>query len=249
MSDKEKDGSVYGYDDTPLIPGTEWRVHDSRRPQPRIVRPGSVSTENTPGGPPADGVVLFDGKDISQWRDKDGDEAKWKVQNGILEVTAGTGNIMTKEAFGDCQLHVEWATPEKVDGDGQRRGNSGVFLMGLYEMQVLDSFDNRTYADGHAGSLYGQHPPLVNASRGPNQWQVYDIVFTAPRFDGGTLVSPAYITLLHNGVLVQNHQPALGPTGHRELASYNEPHDAAGPLMLQDHKNPVQYRNIWIRRL
>jgi len=166
-----------------------------------------------------------------------------------METVFRTGNIETKQHFGDCQLHIEWATPAEVDGDSQGRGNSGVFLMGKYEIQVLDSYNNRTYADGHAGAIYGQYPPLVNASRKPGEWQTYDIFFVAPRFEGDKLINPAYVTVVHNGVLIHHHQAIMGPTGHRILASYDVPHGPEGPLMLQDHRNPVRFRNIWIRSL
>jgi hypothetical protein len=200
-----------------------------------------------PGAPPSDAIVLF-GTDLSGWRTANGGPPKWKVENGVLQVVPGGGDILTREEFGDCQLHVEWATPTPPHGNSQERGNSGVFLMGLYEVQVLDSFENLTYADGQAAALYGQFPPFVNASRPPGEWQAYDIVFEAPRFEGEALASPAYLTVLHNGVLVQNHRAVLGPTLHRRLAHYT-PHGPAGPLKLQDHENPVRYRNVWIRRL
>ena len=232
-----------GYNDTPEIPGGTWRVHDGDRPQPRVVTPGGAA-----GSPPSDAVVLFDGSDLDQWTGRDGNAAAWKVENGYMEVN-GTGDISTRAHFGDCQLHLEWATPEEVAGDSQGRGNSGVFLLGLYEIQVLDSFDNRTYADGSASAIYGQYPPLVNASRGPGAWQSYDIVFEAPAWDGDRLVRGAHITVIHNGIVVHNRQEAVGPTGHRDLANYDTPHAVTGPLELQDHGNPVRFRNIWIRRL
>jgi hypothetical protein len=160
-----------------------------------------------------------------------------------------TGDIETKELFGDCQLHIEWAAPAEVRGESQGRGNSGVFLMGRYEIQVLDGYENPTYADGTTASIYGQYPPLVNACRRPGEWQVYDIFFVAPRWEGERLLSPAYVTVLHNGVLVHHHQALMGPTGHRNATSYDRPHPPEGPLKLQDHRDPVRYRNIWIRRL
>lgn len=232
-----------GYSDTPVIPGGTWRVHDGDRPQPRVVTPGGEA-----GGPPSDAVVLFDGSDLDQWIGRDGGAAAWKVENGYMEVN-GTGDISTRAHFGDCQLHLEWATPEEVAGDSQGRGNSGVFLLGLYEIQVLDSFNNRTYADGAASSIYGQYPPLVNASRGPGQWQSYDIVFEVPSWDGDRLVKGTHLTVLHNGIVSHHKQKAIGPTGHRDLANYDSPHAVTGPVQLQDHGNPVRYRNIWIRRL
>ncbi|MBC8252780.1 MAG: DUF1080 domain-containing protein, partial [Ardenticatenia bacterium] len=164
-----------------------------------------------------------------------------------LEVVPRTGSIETKEHFGDCHLHIEWAAPAEVKGESQGRGNSGVFLLGKYEIQVLDSYDNITYADGHTSAIYGQYPPLVNASCGPGEWQTYDIIFVAPRFEGQKLITPAYATVLHNGILVHHHQAILGPTGHKILASYDVPHDPTGPIVLQDHGDLVRFRNIWLR--
>jgi hypothetical protein len=226
-----------GYTDTPMLPGLPFHVHDPARPRPQVVTPG------TQGGAPSDAVVLFDGKDLSHWT-----PAKWKVENGYMEVVPHAGDLISKEKFGDAQLHIEWAAPAQVKGDSQGRGNSGVFLQSRYEVQVLDSFDNPTYADGQAGAIYGQWPPLVNASRKPGEWQTYDIVFEAPRFEGEKLVKPAFITVFHNGILVHNHREAMGPTMHRELAKY-VPQPAEDSLKLQDHGNPVRYRNIWIRRI
>jgi hypothetical protein len=228
---------------------TRWKIHDMSRPVPPIVTPGTASTQETPGKAPSDAIVLFDGKDLSQWQHKDGSAAKWKVENGYAEVTAKTGYIYTKQAFGDCQLHVEFSEPNPAHGESQERGNSGVFLQGLYEVQVLDSYDNRTYADGQASSIYGQYPPLVNAARPPGQWQTYDIVFHGPRFDGsGKLLRPARFTVFDNGVLVQDNVEPTGPTEHGERPPY-KPTPEKLPLALQDHGNPVRYRNIWIREL
>lgn len=237
-----------GYDDTPMLPDSKWRVHDGTRPQPKIVTPGTFSTQEKPGLPPSDAIVLFDGKDASRWMGGDGGPIKWKVENGYMEVNR-TGNIQTRDHFGDCQLHIEWAAPAEVRGEDQGRGNSGVFLMGRFEIQVLDGYDNITYADGITAAIYGQYPPLVNACRKPGEWQTYDIFFTAPRFEGQNLVSPAYVTVVFNGVLVHHHQEIMGPTGHRSLSSYKTPHGPAGPLVLQDHGDPVRYRNIWYRPL
>ncbi len=245
-----------GYTDTPYIPGTKWRVHDLNRPHPKVVVPGTPSSQEKPGRPPSDAIVLFDGKDLSKWQKqptpKDGGKlipAGWKVENGYMEVVGGTGSIITRENFGDIQLHVEWAAPAKIVERSQGRGNSGVIFMGRYEVQVLDSYNNPTYADGQAGAIYGQYPPLVNPALPPGEWQTYDIVFEAPRFEGDKLVKPAYFTVFFNGLLVQNHVASLGATRHRALATY-APHPPEGPLLLQDHMgNPVRYRNIWVRKL
>ena len=237
-----------GYDDTPVIPGSKWRVHDKNRPHPRVVTPPEASTQDEPGAPPSDAVVLFDGGDLSKWESIEGGDAPWKVEKGYMEVVPRTRNIQTREHFGDCQLHIEWASPEVIEGDSQGRGNSGVFMMGRYEIQVLDTYDNPTYADGAAGAIYGEYPPLVNACRKPGQWQTFDIVWIAPRFDGDKLASPARLTLFHNGVFVHHDQELFGPTGHKQVHEY-EAHPPQGPLMLQDHKNPVRFRNIWYRPL
>jgi hypothetical protein len=213
---------------------------------PPVVDPG-------PAGPPlpapADAVVLFDGKDLSKWETAKGEPAKWKVENGYAEVTKGGGGIRTRQGFGDCQLHVEWASPEVVAGSSQGRGNSGVFLMDIYEVQVLDCFQNKTYADGMTASLYGQYPPLVNACRKPGEWQTYDIVFHAPRFDKeGNLLRPARFTVFHNGLLVQDNEELTGPTVHKARPPYAAHADKL-PISLQDHGNPVRFRNIWVREL
>jgi hypothetical protein len=240
-----------GYTDTPFLPGGQWRVHDAARPYPRVITAGTESSAAAPGSAPSDATVLFNGKDLSGWLSDDRGrqvEPRWKVENGWMEIVPRSGSLVTKGSFGDCQLHIEWATPATVKGNSQSRGNSGVLLMGRYEVQVLDSSDNLTYADGQAAAMYGQYPPLVNASRGPGEWQTYDLVFEAPRFEGEKLARPAYLTLFHNGVLMHNHQAYLGQTAHKTLARY-VPHPAAAPLVLQDHGTPVRYRNIWIRRL
>jgi hypothetical protein len=215
-----------------------------------VITPGTASTQEAPGKPPSDALVLFDGSDLSQWvMKKDGSPAKWRVGSGYFEVVPKTGDMRTKESFGDCQLHVEFAEPDPPKGEDQDRGNSGVFLMGLYEIQVLDSYNSKTYADGQAAAVYGQYPPLVNASRAPGQWQVYDIIWHGPRFDGsGKLTRPAHVTVLHNGVLVQDHVELTGPTGHHVRPPYM-PGPEKLPLALQDHGHPVRYRNIWIREL
>jgi len=237
-----------GYDDTPIIPGTRWHVHDGQRPQPPVVAPGSESTQQSPGSRPSDAVVLFDGVDASGWVSaRDGaSPIGWKVADDCMEVVRKTGDIATKLHFGDCQLHVEWAAPTPPTGEDQGRGNSGVFLMGLYEVQVLDCHENLTYADGTTGALYGQCPPMANACRPAGQWQTYDIVWIAPRFLGDGRVVPARITVLHNGVVIHHARELMGPTMFRKVATYT-PHAETGPLVLQDHGNPVRYRNIWYR--
>ena len=200
-----------------------------------------------PGPPPADAIVLFDGTDLSKWANDKGGPAKWEVKDGVATVN-GTGYIHTRQAFGDCQLHVEWATPAEVKGDGQGRGNSGVYLQGLYEVQVLDSYDNKTYFDGQAGAIYKQHPPLVNVCRKPGEWQTYDIIYHGPRFGtDGKLLKPGNFTVLQNGVLIQDHVEIQGDT--MKSPPRYAAHPAKLPLALQDHGNPVHYRNIWIREL
>ncbi|MCW4020444.1 MAG: DUF1080 domain-containing protein [Candidatus Bathyarchaeota archaeon] len=237
-----------GYDDTPMLPKSKWRVHDGKRPQPRMVTPGTCSTQIKPGQPPSDVIVLFNGEDASRWIGREGEPVRWKVEKGAMTVKPRTGDIQTRQHFGDCQLHVEWAAPAEVEGEGQGRGNSGVFLMDRYEVQVLDCYSNMTYADGTVAAVYGQYPPLVNACRKPGEWQTYDIFFVAPRFEGEKLISPAYVTIVHNGVLVHHHQEILGSTGHKILPSYKR-HPPKGPIRLQDHGDAVRYRNIWIREL
>jgi hypothetical protein len=235
--------SQLGYDDTPLIPGSKFKVHDSSRPQPRVV---TVGDDNAM--PPSDAVVLFDGKDISGWLNKENAPAQWKVENGYMEVVPGTGYIHTKEEFGDCQLHLELASPTEVKGDGQGRGNSGVFMMRKYEIQVLDCYQNPTYADGTSAAIYGEFPPLVNPNRAPGKWQTYDIIWIAPRFDGEKLITPARATVLFNGVVVHHDVALTGPTTHRAVLEY-EAHPAKGALELQDHGDLVRFRNIWYRPL
>jgi len=228
---------------------TKWKIHDLNRPVPPVIDPGTPSTQDSPGRPPSDAVVLFDGKDLSKWAHKDGSAAKWKVENGYMETVPKTGYLYTRDAFGDCQLHVEFDEPTPPKGEGQGRGNSGVFLQGLYEIQVLDSYENKTYADGQASAVYGQYPPLVNASRPPGQWQMYDIVFHGPRFDKeGKLTRPARVTVLHNGALVQDNVELSGPTANGARPPY-APQPEKLPLALQDHNNPIRFRNIWIREL
>jgi hypothetical protein len=230
-----------------------WPQHDETRPQPKVVDPGMPGVGDRAGTAPADAVVLFDGKDLSMWRsDADNGPAKWKVAGGVMEVAPGAGGIHTDKGFGDGQLHLEWSAPAPGVGSGQDRGNSGVFLMGSYEVQILDSYGNKTYPDGQAGALYGQYPPLVNVSRPPGEWQTYDIVFRGPRFDGSgkvlQVVRPARVTVLHNGVLVQENRELPGPTANKARPPYKMHADKL-PLGLQDHHHAVRFRNIWIREL
>ena len=233
-----------GYDDTPMQPNGKWRVHDGRRPYPPLV----TSTHADSATAPSDAIVLLGAADnLDAWQMPDGAPATWSMKGGVLQT--GKGMLRTKEQFTDVQLHVEFATPADVKGNSQGRGNSGVFLLGHFEIQVLDSYRNITYPDGQAASMYGQYPPLVNAARGPGQWQTYDIMFTAPRFGAdGKLETPAIVTVLHNGVVVHHATPFWGPTRHRSVLPYS-PAMASGPIALQDHGNPVRYRNIWVRRL
>ncbi len=235
-----------GYKDTPFLPGGKWRVHDGDRPQPPIIEPGTASTQDAPGKPPSDAIVLFDGKDTSKWKG-DGGDLKWKVEDGAMVV--GGGRAVTKDEFGDCQLHIEWTAPNPPKGKDQGRGNSGVEMFGRYEIQVLDCFDNMTYADGSAGAVYGQFPPLVNPCRKPGEWNTYDLIFNAPKFkEDGSVETPAYVTLLFNGVVVQNHTELIGAVAFRNVGKYSK-HGPKGPIALQDHGNPVRYRNIWVREL
>ena len=241
-----------GYDDTPKLPGSRYRVHDGHRPQPRVVR-FPAGTELPPRPAPSDATVLFDGTTLDRWTGGGG-TARWKLDGGFMEVN-GTGDIRTRDSFGDVQLHLEFRTPDAISGKSQGRGNSGVFFLDGYEVQILDSYENPTYPDGQAGALYGQRPPLVNASLPPGTWQHYDIVFTAPRYDdAGGIAEPARVTVLHNGVLVQRDVEFLGPTRHRALTEYVARPEFAGrasegPIRLQDHGNPMRFRNIWVRAL
>jgi len=230
-------------------PDPNWLDHDRARPLPPVVKPGTPSTPDKVGTAPSDAVVLFDGKDLSQWVDMDGKPTKWIMRDGYMECVRGSGYVRTLQNFGDCQLHVEWATPKPAHGEGQGRGNSGVFFgRDRYEVQVLDCYENKTYADGSAGSIYGQYPPLVNVCRPPGEWQTYDILYTAPRFDGDKLLSSARITAFHNGVLIQNNVELTGPTAWVDRAPYS-PHPEKQPIAFQDHGNPVRYRNVWVREL
>ncbi len=233
-----------GYRDTPVLPGQKWRVHDIDRPRPPQVAPAAVV-----GQPPSDAIVLFAGKDVLQWQHETRTgviPAAWKVIDGYIE--EGRNDLVSKQKFGDCQIHLEWMEPTDITGASQDRGNSGILIMHRYEVQILDSYKNVTYADGQAGAIYGQWPPLVNATRPAGEWQSYDIVFEAPKFDGGKLTKPAFLTVFLNGVLLHNRQEMIGQMAHRIIKPY-EPHDAEEPLALQDHHNNVRFRNIWVRRL
>jgi hypothetical protein len=242
---KGPNGEVIGFTKLAEIPGTPWRIHDAARPHPRVVSPGAKA-----GDPPSDATVLFDGTDLSKWvQVKNGQKVapSWPVRDGYLEV--GSGSLYTKDAYGDIQLHLEFMTPSPARGFSQDRGNSGIRFMDFYEVQVLDSYQSLTYADGQAGSIYGEYPPLVNVAKKPGEWQTYDIMFEAPKFNGPTLVAPAYVTVIWNGVLVQHRRPIMGRTSATTTVHAYTPHDAELPFALQDHSHPVRYRNIWVRRL
>jgi len=229
-----------------LLMTQQWPQHSMDRPRPPVVNPGP---EHPPGPAPSDAVVLFDGSNLNQWRSDDSLPAKWTVRDGYVEVKPGTGTLSTARGFGDVQLHIEWRAPTPPQGEGQERGNSGVFLMGIYELQVLDSYQNDTYPDGQAGAIYGENPPLVNATRPPGQWQAYDVVFRRPHFKAdGTLESPARMTVFLNGVLIQDNFELVGPTANKARPPYKMHPDKLS-LKLQDHGNPVRYRNIWVREL
>jgi hypothetical protein len=246
--------TIDGFRDTPIVPGTQWHLHDPDRPQPPVVTPGPTFSQGAPA--PSDAEVLFDGRDLSKWQNGRGENAGWKVQDGYVETERG-GGIRTRGKWADFQLHVEWASPTPPRGTGQGRGNSGVLINGMYEVQVLDSYQAKTYPDGQAGAIYGQSPPLANASKAPGEWQTYDIIFESPRWDGqGQMVKKASITVLHNGIVVQNHYEFIGATDgirdgvpYKTLSKYGSPHPPEVFVELQDHNNPVRYRNIWIRKL
>jgi len=224
----------------------QWPVHSMDRPRPPVVQPGP---EGLPAAAPGDAIVLFDGSNLAQWRAEDGQAARWMARNGYVEVAPGSGSLVSARPFGDIQLHIEWATPTPPKGEGQERGNSGVFVMGMYEVQVLDSYQNDTYPDGQAGALFGQQPPLVNVCRPPGAWQSYDIVFRRPRFGpDGALQRPARVTVFQNGAIVQDAVEFTGRTVFGRRATYS-PHADRLPLSLQDHSYPVRFRNIWVREL
>ena len=229
-----------------------WAIHDQNRPQPKLVTPGTFSTQEQPGKPPSDAIILFDGTDatLSNWEadGKEGEPTKWIVHEGALECVPKSGYVRTKAKFGDCQLHVEWAAPTKVQGDSQGRGNSGVFLMGLVEVQVLDNYNNPTYADGFAASVYGVNPPMANALKAPGEFQAYDIIFRRPIYKDGNVLDPGHVTVTLNGVVVQDDTVLEGGTGHMKR-TVPGPFPEKAPLKLQDHGNPVRFRNIWYREL
>jgi hypothetical protein len=225
-----------------------YEVHDMKRPRPAVITPGTESTQAEAGKAPSDALVLFDGKDLSHWEaEGGGGDAPFNLKTGYME--AAKKGMQTKDKFGDIQLHAEWSEPEDIKGESQGRGNSGFYIMGRYEVQVLDSFKNDTYADGQAAALYGQYPPLVNATRPPGEWNVYDVIFHRPHFDeSGKVTQPATVTVIHNGVLVQDHSELKGATGHHQAGDYAK-HPDREPLHLQFHGNPVRFRNIWVRDL
>jgi len=247
--------TIDGFRDTPMLPGGRWHLHDPDRPQPRVVTPGATFSQNAPA--PSDAEVLFDGKDLSKWQNNRGQDATWRVADGYVETAARGGGIRTRGKWADFQLHVEWASPNPPRGSGQGRGNSGILINGMYEVQVLDSYKAKTYPDGQAAAVYGQSPPLVNASKAPGQWQTYDIIFESPRWnEKGELVKKAVATVLHNGVVVQNRYEFTGITDGitrevpwRSLSKYSKPHPPEVFIELQDHNNPVRFRNIWVRPL
>jgi len=244
-ADPKADPYPTGYSDTPLIvPGGKWKVHDIDRPRPAAVKPGRKA-----GEAPADAIVLFDGKNTAQFVGKDGVPCPWQIENGELIVKGG--DIWTKAGFASCQVHLEWKTDPNTEGHSQKKGNAGIFFMDRYETQILDCDNNLTYADGMAGGIYGQTPPLVNAVRPAGEWQTYDIIFTAPRLEGDKVVEPARITTILNGIVVQNNTAILGPTLHKKAAGYSGAFPTQAPFRFQDHKNsvPNRLRNIWVRPL
>src|SRR5436190_5492899 len=212
------------------------------------LKPKKVTPGTNAGEAPSDAIIIFNGKDLSKWSNLAGADAKWEVKDGAFTVTKGTGDIKTKQTFGDIQLHVEWRAPSEIVGEGQGLGNTGIFLQERYELQVLDSYESVTYSNGQAGSIYKQAIPLINATRKPGEWQIYDVIYIAPKFsENGRVITPATITVLHNGVLIQNHTTIVGPTEYKGFPAY-QTHGKAS-IKLQDHGNPVSYRNIWVREL
>jgi hypothetical protein len=243
-------GGVVEIKSTPVIKGSaRWRealdpsVTEIWEPRVKKITAGTKA-----GDAPSDAIVLFDGKDLNNWLAQDGSPAKWEVKDGAFTVVKGTGVMKTKQTFGDIQLHIEWRSPTEIVGEGQGRGNSGIFLQERYELQVLDSYESQTYSNGQAGAIYKQTMPMANPVRQPGEWQVYDVVYTAPVFsESGRVITPAYITALLNGVIVQNHTEIKGPTEYKGLPVYAT--HGKGSLVLQDHGNPVSFRNIWVREL
>jgi hypothetical protein len=246
---------IDGFTNTPMEADGRWHVHDPARPQPQVVTPGAAFSQNAP--PPSDAEVLFAGHDLSKWQNDQGGDAKWNMNDDYVETAPRGGGIRTRGRWADFQLHVEWASPNPPVGTSQGRGNSGILINNMYEVQVLDSYQAKTYADGQAGAIYGQQPPLVNACKPPGEWQSYDIIFESPRWnDQGALTKKAVITVLHNGVVIQNHYELVGMTDGinaelpwKSLSKYPAPHAPEVFIELQDHKNPVRFRNIWIRSL
>ena len=243
-----------GFTNTPMIPGTPWHLHDSGRPMSPVIAPGDTFSQMAAA--PSDAIVLFDGKDLSKWESPNGGAPRWKVENGYMQSVANTSDIRTRETFPDFQLHVEFAEPTPPRGRGQERGNSGIEINGMYEVQVLDSYQNPTYADGQAGALYGQTPPLVNASKPPGEWQTYDIIFENPLWDtNGVLVKKANVTVLHNGVVLHHKREltgrtdGIGGTPWRTVGTYGKPQPPLAFIELQLHGNLIRYRNIWVRPL
>ena len=236
---KAKDGSgVYGYNDTPVLPWCQWKVHDADRPAPPRIDPGPVQP---PTPAPSDAIVLFNGKDLSAWNYTDS-----KLEDGCI--VAGDGPLLSKKQFGDCQIHIEWMGPAHFEGPWYNRGNNGVLLMGVYEIQIFDSYNEKIYPDGQTAAIYGQTPPLVNASRPPGQWESFDIIFFAPKFDGEKLVRPPRVTIFHNGLLVQHNEEIRGEVAHRQIPVFKKK-TSTGPLAFGGHGCPVRFRNIWVRPL
>lgn len=239
---RQPENAHLGYNDTPVLEDSGYHVHDGERPQPPIVTPGEGAKA------PSDATVLFDGTSLDAWSKLDGSPAEWKIENGYMEVVPKAGNIKTKQNFGSIQLHLEFACPEIIKGESQGRGNSGVFFQQLYEIQVLDNYDNPTYPDGTVGGIYGQYPPLANAIRKPGEWNAYDIIYEAPEFDGDTLTSPAFVTVILNNIVLHHRKELRGPTNHKVITPYEAHGD--GPLMLQEHGGDlVRFRNIWVREI
>lgn len=228
---------------TPVIPGTPYVVHDGTRPQPRVVE--KTAAVSVPA--PSDAIVLFDGTNLDAWVSSDGSAPKFLLKDGVM--VANQAGVKTKQKFGDVQVHIEWRLPADRKVKGQSGGNSGMFLMGRYEVQILQSHNNKTYPDGQATALYGQTPPLVNATAPQGEWQSYDVIFHAPKYRDGKLISPAYATVLHNGVVTHSHRAFQGPTRHRQLTTYPESHPTKDSISLQWHSDPIEFRNIWVREL